>query len=191
MRRSKFEQRITTPEQLLALVRYERDEGALYWLPRVAKDFGWSEKTTKGWNTKYAGKRCGAIHSCGYRFINGGNNELFFEHRAIWFIETGVWPDEVDHIDGNRLDNRMCNMRDVDRVTNGRNMVRFATNTSGITGVYWDKRQVWTASIKANNRNIHLYIGPDKQAAIKARKDAEEKYGFHPNHGRPSNATGR
>jgi len=58
-------------------------------------------------------------------------------------------------------------------------------NTSGVTGVYWNKRdRKWQAMIKVNNKQIHLGYFEGKTEAITARKIAEIKYGFHPNHGK-------
>lgn len=191
MRRSKFEQRITTPEQLLALVRYERDEGALYWLPRDASAFKGSQQYANTWNTKYAGRRCGSLGVNGYRYINGGNGEFFYEHRAILFLENGAWPEEVDHVSGVKNNNHFSNLRDVGRVDNSRNSPRTKSNKSGVTGVFWSaSKSQWVAIICMGGKNKHLYSGNSFDKAVARRKAAELTYGFHPNHGRDANAVG-
>lgn len=191
MRISKFESRIKHPNELLALVRYDRGEGALYWLPRDPSQFGGSSHLANIFNAKYSHKRCGSLGIGGYRYINGGNGEFFYEHRAIVFIENGVWPEEVDHIDGNRANNKFTNLRDVGRIENSQNTGLSVSNKSGHTGVFLHRKSgIWEAKITVNYRPITLYRGRDKEAAIAARKVGEIKYGFHPNHGRKRNASG-
>lgn len=83
----------------------------------------------------------------------------------------------VDHINHNTLDNRRVNLRIVTRSENQANMKRRTDNTSGVTGVYYDKRgDRWSASIQFNHNVIYLGSSKNKEEAIKMRKDAEEKY---------------
>ena len=98
----------------------------------------------------------------------------------------GQWPaGQIDHIDGCRKNNRISNLRDVRHQDNGKNTKLPSTNTSGRIGVSWHKAaKKWGVSIKADDRPIHLGLFVSFEEACAARKAAEEKYGFHPNHGR-------
>jgi len=115
------------------------------------------------------------------------NRRLYKLHRLAWFLYYGVWPkEEIDHINHDKLDNRIINLRETDRKTNGRNLPLFTNSLSGVCGVHWFERtQKWTVSIKVDGRNIRLGYFSNFDEAVKVRKDAEIKYGFHENHGKP------
>lgn len=82
-----------------------------------------------------------------------------------------------DHINGNKMDDRKDNLRDATHSQNNMNKGIQKNNTSGTTGVVFDKRRnKWCAQIKINKKNIRLGYYIDKNNAIKARKEAEEKY---------------
>ena len=93
----------------------------------------------------------------------------------------------VDHINGNPLDNRSSNLRDVTQLENCRNKSLSKSNKSGHTGVY-ERRGVkgstWNAQIEPDGRAINLGTFKTLAKAIAARKAAEVKYGFHKNHGK-------
>lgn len=107
-------------------------------------------------------------------------------HRLVWLYHHGEFPVlDIDHINGNGLDNRIENLRQVTKFQNGQNNRRRADNKSGCTGVIWFKpRSTWCAYIRHNNKRIHLGYFKDKDDAIKARKQAERDLGFHQNHGK-------
>ena len=106
-------------------------------------------------------------------------------HRIIWMMVYGHWPDEIDHINGNRTDNRLCNLRNVTRQENSRNRCKSKKNTSGVMGVHWHiLKKKWAARIKVDYEDLHLGYFSNKEDAIAARKAAEVKYRFHKNHGR-------
>jgi hypothetical protein len=103
-------------------------------------------------------------------------------HRVAWKIMTGADPIEVDHIDGNRGNNKWSNLRNGTRSDNQRNTSLKSTNTSGYHGVSFSKRQQkWIAS-------IWLGSFDSKEEAITVRKKYETLLGFHTNHGRELNA---
>lgn len=84
---------------------------------------------------------------------------------------------DVDHIYHNKNDNRKSQLRLATRSQNSMNCKVKSTNTSGVTGVSWDKdRNKWIANIKVNYKNIYLGCYDNIKDAIKARQDAEIKY---------------
>ncbi len=106
-------------------------------------------------------------------------------HRVIWFYKTGAWPDcDIDHIDHDRQNNKWENLRLVSRTDNMRNATQSKANRSGFTGVGWCKQQgQWRSQIMVNGKSIKLGRFDNLEEAIRARKSANVKYGFHPNHG--------
>lgn len=176
------------PSEVRSLLRYEPDTGKLYWLERGVSLFRGkypAQRSCRSWNARNAGKEAfTAVGASGYR-EGRIHNRIYRAHRVIWAIAHGEWPEQVDHINGDRADNRLVNLRAVTRFQNARNTKLPITNTSGVMGV---ERHVggtrWRARIKVNRRQIHLGYFVELSDAIAARKAAEKKYGFHANHGR-------
>lgn len=131
-----------------------------------------------------AGDEAGCIHHEGYRKIMIGGR-AYLAHRLAFLVMTGRWPhDQLDHINGARSDNRWKNLRETDAQGNSRNQRVFRNNTSGHMGVNWSKRaRKWKSYINLDGRQKHLGCFDDLAEAVTARKAAEHKYGFHPNHG--------
>ena len=178
---------LPTPDTLRELLSYDPGTGLLMWHPRPIEMFP-DERTFKGWNTKYAGKEAlTAVNDQGYR---GGRIFCVCHnaHRVAWAVYHGAWPaKQIDHINGNKADNRITNLRDVSQTENLRNTVTYSTNTSGVCGVSWRKETCkWRAQITLRGKSCHLGYFADFDDAVAARKAAEVKYGFHPNHGRPA-----
>jgi hypothetical protein len=109
-----------------------------------------------------AGKEAGSITSKGYRSIRVFNS-LYGAHRLAFLFMTGFMPtSDIDHINGNRADNRWCNLREVSRSLNMQNLHHpHKDNATGLLGVsrFRDKYQ---ASIRANGvtMRIGLYDCP-------------------------------
>lgn len=83
----------------------------------------------------------------------------------------------IDHINHNTIDNRKINLREVTNSQNGMNHSIGSNNTSGVSGVNWDKHLgKWRARITVNYQRIDLGAYNKFEDAVKARKDAEEKY---------------
>lgn len=80
-----------------------------------------------------------------------------YAHRLAWFLHYGVWPiNDVDHIDGDSLNNRISNLRDVVASENNKNLALPANNTSGRIGVYKEKTGKWEAQINIQKKRIRL-----------------------------------
>lgn len=78
-------------------------------------------------------------------------------HRLIWMMQHGEVPTLIDHIDGNRQNNRIENLRLADKFNNAQNKKMHRNNTSGIKGVSWHKRTAkWKAQIVCQNRHYSL-----------------------------------
>lgn len=168
------------------LLDYDIDSGLLTWKWRDRKWFT-RDQDWRRWNTRFAGQEFGTVAAKGYR--HGRLDALGFgkrlAHRVIWFWTWGYWPECLDHIDGNPLNNRLDNLREVTNQENQKNAKRRCDNTTGVTGVHWHKATgKFQASIKVDGRKIFLGLHETLEEAAAARKDAEIKYGFHENHGR-------
>lgn len=101
----------------------------------------------------------------------------FFAHRVIYLMLKGEYPELIDHIDRNPLNNRIENLRSVDKRVNSINRFPPSNNASGIRGVSWSKSsQKWSAQIKVDQRKIHLGVFSDINDAKIARDTAEIKY---------------
>jgi len=106
-------------------------------------------------NRAPAGSKAGAKGANGYIYIRF-DGKMVLAHRLAWFHIHGVWPkDLIDHINGNRADNRLQNLREASLSQNAANGKVRSTNSSGIAGVSWDKsKNGWVASITVDGRQI-------------------------------------
>lgn len=159
---------ISELDQYRSAIRYEPDTGRLF--------------------RKFKGKPeralASVLSSTGYgTFILFGKRVL--AHRVAWFVHFGDWPVFIDHINGDRSDNRLANLRNVSRTGNQRNQALNKNNKSGVPGVRWIPRiQRWRAEIGCGPKRKHLGNFLSFDEARKARKAAEPIFGYHPNHGR-------
>lgn len=169
-------------DTLTELLSYDPETGILIWKFRERKWFN-SDRVWKLWNTKFAGKE--AFTSVGSHGYNCGMifNVKYNKHVIIWIICFDETPEIIDHEDGDKQNCRLTNLRSTDNSGNSKNKA-FSKNSSGFMGVYWDKkRKKWRATIKVD-KSKHLGYFENFEDACRVRKDAELKYGFHPNHGR-------
>ena len=159
-----------TQEYIREILLYDKDTGIFTW------------KKNTGYK-KNIGKIAGS-NRLGYIRI-GINNKEYSAHRLAWLYVYGNFPKgQIDNINHDTSDNRICNIRDVSNHENRKNMSIGKNNTSGITGVSIRKSTGrWRATISHNRKSIHLGYFSTKEEAIKVRKEAEIKYGFHENHG--------
>ncbi len=102
----------------------------------------------------------------------------YMAHRLAWLYVYGTWPkNQIDHINRNRSDNRIANLRDVTHQQNLCNAGTYNTNTSGRAGVYWDKRDSrWRACIVNKGRYLSLGRFKTFDEAVAARVAAEKLY---------------
>jgi hypothetical protein len=145
-------------------------------------DFTW--RKSRG-SRAQAGDKAGSLAKNGNLDIRL-DGVSYKAHRLAWKIFYGKDPaDQIDHIDGDKTNNRFANLRVVDNTENQRNAKRPSNNTSGHIGVTWDKaNSKWAAQIMVDGKTIRLGRFASKAEAIAARKAAEVLHGFHENHGR-------
>ena len=147
---------LMTAEIARNYLSYNKETGYLTYLERQSVSHIRRYDATK-WNAKHAGKR-----AC--RLGHKGNivvtlcDKVWLAHRIAWLIVTGEWPvDQIDHINGNRSDNRWCNLRAANNSQNHANVGLLSSNTSGLKGASWSKRyKKWVAQIGFNKMTIHL-----------------------------------
>lgn len=122
---------------------------------------------------------CWNINNDGYVYTTTNNNMVFI-HRLIMKVQHESWKNVVvDHKYGKdtRNDNRKSNLRVCTNQENCMNKYLSINNTSGVAGVSFHKKlNKWKSYITINNKQIHLGLFKDFEDAVKARKEAEEKY---------------
>ena len=143
------------------------------------------DRVRKTFNKQFAGKPAFNVKN-GAGYLSGsfmGNKYL--AHRVVWLMTHKEWPDgDIDHINGDKTDNRPENLRLVTKSQNLRNMRIPSDNKSGYIGVFWVGRiNKWTAQIRHNGKAIHLGYFSTLDEAVAARRAANVVCGYHPNHG--------
>lgn len=178
---------IITSKYINSILSYNETTGTLTWKKRPVDHF----KSNKGfavWNGKYSEKVAGCNHTNQngkqYRLISI-DSKRYLEHRIIWLLSTGKHPtNEIDHINGNSLDNRIENLRDITRAENNKNFRLSKRNKSGFIGVCFDKAKgKYRAEIGINSKAKFIGYFETAEQASKARNKKSKEYGYHKNHG--------
>jgi hypothetical protein len=156
-------EQILTQEKLKTLLSYDPDTGVLTW----------QSKPSRGIKV---GRQAGTPTSQGYLALQI-NKKKMLVHRAIWFYVHGVWPpEEIDHINHVRDDNRLCNLRLANRLENSHNTQKHEKNLSGHKGVAWHNRnKKWQVQMRFAGKNYYVGQFSDLQDAIQARLQTETK----------------
>lgn len=175
--------KIVSAERAHQYFTYDAELGNLHIKARPRDEFGNAASYAR--HIASVGRVAGGVRTDGYRkvFIDGG---YYPAHRIIWLMVTGellVYPKaEIDHINGQRDDNRWANLRKVTKSENQRNARMKVTNTSGVSGVNWKKRGEaegrWVARIWNGPRHVFLGSFKTLHEARIARKAAERVLGF-------------
>jgi len=176
-------------------LRYEPSTGKLYWNERSPEDFVFRGKSKveavcNSWNAGNAGNEAFTAEmkpyngGGGYRYGSIGGRPIS-AHRVIWMIFYDEEPLVIDHINGDRSDNRIENLRNTTLAENNKNRRISTRNKHGQSGVdFWKPRQKWRARVWKDNKGIVIGYFDTKEEAISARKKAEPLYGYHQNHGK-------
>jgi hypothetical protein len=144
----------------------------------VTGQFVW--KNTSHNSRVMAGENAG--HTCprhGYVFI-GIDRVVYRAHRLAWAHFYGEWPaNQIDHINGDRQDNRIANLREATNAQNAQNMGIKKSNTSGVPGVSWhDRAGKWSAQITIGGKKRHLGLFECRETAHEVYLTAKSK--LHP-----------
>ena len=184
---------ISTLKTLLAM---DPETGLLTWKDRPPQLFAsaiqGAYKASRIWNGKWSGKPAlNSIDSYGYR---SGTifDRSYRAHRVVFALHHGAWPKKhIDHINGDRADNRPINLREATPAENQRNQTNLRCGNSGHVGVNYHKQTgKWVAKIGVRGAAVNLGIFSDKRDAISARVQAERDYGFSTRHGRRATGGG-
>ena len=163
-------------ELINKIFRYDPGSGKLFWKIRPATH-------------TLPGTEAGRLNKGNGYIMVGYKGKQLRAHRVIMKIITGGYDEslQIDHIDHDRGNNRLSNLRVVSHAENMRNQSLRNTNKTGVTGVsvrYTRKgTKRYTATIVVDYKPIFLGNYDTLDEAAAARAEAEIKYGFHPNHG--------
>lgn len=161
-----------TQGKLMSFLTYDSEAGIFY------------RNITTSSNAK-EGEICGNITYNGYVRISV-DGKRYLAHSLAWLYIYGEMPKtQIDHINHNRKDNRISNLRVCTQAENTRNASIRKDNTSGISGIYFDKkRNVWKVQIKKDSEIGFYGRYKDIEDAIKVRNAVYKELGFHENHGK-------
>jgi hypothetical protein len=144
---------------------FDHKDGHLYWKKVIHP------------NKQYlVGKEVGSIHKTGYRHVTW-LGKVHKSHRLIFMLHHGYLPPEVDHINGDRADNRIENLRPATRSENQCNRNALASNTSGYPGVSWHKAsKAWLVRVMKNGKSHLIGYFKDLELAGLVATEARSLY---------------
>ena len=161
-----------TQELLKVSLAYNPFSGEFVWI---------SKKYSK---TVKRGSIAGSVGKTGYRHIKLYGTK-YLEHHLAWFYVYGVWPTQIDHIDQDRSNNRIANLREVTVAENARNRGIPSNNVTGAQGVRWcNQKNKWKAEIRMDGKKVFQRVFDNFDEAVEAREAKLLELGFHPNHGK-------
>ena len=133
---------------------------------------------------KGKGAEAGSLNTQrGYVYLRAAGTR-YMAHRLAWLYVYGKWPSgDIDHINRDKADNRIANLRDVSKAINQRNLPKRCNNASGVTGVYYNGIS-WVAQIVLDGTTTYLGSYPTLPAAAAVRKAAEAANDFSASHGK-------
>ena len=158
--------------KLKKCIKYNKETGEIIWINTISPK-----------NKYRIGKTAGVINNRGYLTIQF-NNKPYQAHRLIWWYVYGEEaPSDIDHIDGNRSNNKLSNLRLANKQQNQANARLRRDNSSGYRGIIWNKReQKFIANIRIDG--VLHYLGrfdtaiEGHKAYKKAAKKAWGKYAY-------------
>ena len=154
---------ILTEKRLKEILRYDPDSGKFYWL------------VNSPWRAGLIGERAGFTHGGGYRSITV-DRVNYLEHRLAWFYQHGKFPRQLDHINRDRTDNRISNLREATNEQNRANR-GVVKSRSGLKGAYWHKASKrWTSRVERNGRQTYLGLFDTAEEAHAAYCKAAKIY---------------
>jgi len=149
---------------LKRMLRYDPETGELRW------------KTTRGGRVK-RGSLAGSKTSDGYLAVKI-KGRIYPSHRIAWWLHEGYWPEHyIDHINGNRQDNRFSNLRAVSPRCNVQNTAKTSGTSSKYKGVCRLKSGRWMAHIQIDGKQKKIGEYDTEFEAACARLKAEQEIG--------------
>lgn len=166
--------RLITQELLRTLFDYDPNTGVLTHRTREGAN-------SKSFNSQLAGRPAGTCQNSGYMQVSIKTKEgrkLYLAHRAIFMLVYGYIPDEVDHINRSRTDNRLINLRGATHTQNQANKKLGKTARSGFRGVWYsESKNLWRAQGSQEGKTITLgYFKTGEEAAETYNNYAISKY---------------
>jgi hypothetical protein len=162
-----------TEQEILAFCKEHfeyREDGFLYWVEPPYR------------HPQLLGQRAGRPQSSGYWRVKICGR-MYSVHRLVWLMHYEQWPaDQVDHIDQNKTNNRLDNLREANFSQNQQNVPIRKSNKSGTTGVYFFKdgrKKPWRAHVKKDGKSIFCRYFATYEEAIAAREAAEREHFTH------------
>jgi|SRR5450631_139685 len=169
-----------TQEYLKECVDYNRDTGIFIWLHRPECHFK-NKRSFKQRNAARTGKQTGSFDGKGYYTISI-DNKSYLSHRLAWLYEYGKFPEnDIDHVDGNRLNNRISNLREATRLQNMQNQraPRGNNKTTNLLGVSLiPSSGKFRARVTVAGKTLFSGCYKTKEEAAIAYTDAKRR--FHP-----------
>lgn len=152
-----------TQEKLKSLITYNAETGEFHWL-------------TTG-NGRRMDRKIITSKPNGYMSVVI-DRKRYYLHRLAWLYTHGYFPEQVvDHINGNRSDNRLCNLREVSHSCNIRNSTTRKNNACGHTGICMDKRRnKWMTYINIGGKTKFLGYFDELNDAVERRRAAEKEH---------------
>jgi hypothetical protein len=164
------------------LLAYDSESGQFFFKKRERHLFK-TQRAYVQWNHRYAEKLAGFVSCSGYVKISLFKKQMR-AHQLVILLFTGQWPtEEIDHINGNRADNRLANLRVCGKKENVKNKRLLSNNSTGYHGISLCGSK-YRAKGSIDNKQIHIGYFETLEAAVAARKNFESVNGYHANHGR-------
>jgi len=158
-------------ETVRELLDYDPDTGIFTWKGRARQWFV-SDLAWKTWNTRFSGTEAGGKYA-GYIGIRIFGKK-YLAHRLAWLWINGEMPKQIDHVNRDRMDNRIKNLRIATQAQNAVNVPRKSAN--GFRGVTWHKRGKWQVRVRFCNRVHHIGYFDDIEEAARAYDAAAKRF---------------
>ena len=158
-----------TQAEVIELFDYK--DGRLYWKQPIGTKM-------------HKGDLAGSLANTGYYQV-GVKKKVYPVHRLIFLHVHGWLPAMIDHVNGNKQDNRVENLRPATRAQNSQNARVRKDSLSGVKNVSWHKPlKKWLVSMRLDNRRTHIGVFEDLEIAKLVATEFRDKYhGEFANHG--------
>jgi len=148
--------------ELVSLLKYKNRTGLLYW----SKNFDRKNRV---------GQKAGCLTNRGYMQLRF-KGKVYFAHRVIFFMHHGFLPEQIDHKDGIKSNNKIKNLRGANHSQNQQNSKKRTNNSSGYKGITWRKAsKKWVVRIVVDRKSHHVGLYENIELAVKACNIARKK----------------